>query len=143
MIKVNDEMNNSRSLIDDIKKDLARSKLKDRKMTSKNIIEELVEDIHTQLMAGSRLDDVYEIIKKKLPDEVKMSLSTFKRYWREARDDAGLSKIKNSGRKKKEPLPSTPEISNRDSSIKQTSIDTKKLSQKDTSSDFREDPENI
>jgi uncharacterized short protein YbdD (DUF466 family) len=143
MIKVNDEMNNSRSLIDDIKKDLARSKLKDRKMTSKNIIEELVEDIHTQLMAGSRLDDVYEIIKKKLPDEVKMSLSTFKRYWREARDDAGLSKIKNSGRKKKEPSPSTPKNQNLDNLTKATSIDTKQLSQKDTSSDFRDDPENI
>lgn len=101
-------MANLKNLIDDIKKDLAKFSPADRKMTSKQIIEELVEDIYAQLKSGARLDDIYAIISKKLTDETKMSLSTFKRYWREARDGAGLSKIKNSGRMKIDKIPSEP-----------------------------------
>lgn len=90
----------SKTLLDDIKKDLVKARLIERPPNTKQIIDELAADIHAQLKQGALLDEVYKIIRARLPSDTKLTLATFKKYWRESRDLAGLSKIKNSGRKK-------------------------------------------
>lgn len=136
-------MSNTKRMIDDIKKELAKARPKETRMTTKQIIEDLAEDINAQLKKGLRLDEVYEIIRQKLPDDTRMTLTTFKRYWREARDAAGLPKIRKSGRKNTSPSPA------RDPAQAAAKPDRAPLETpsptgaRDTSSDFREDPDDI
>ena len=132
-------MANLKNLLDDIKKDLAKAQPKSRPPTVKQILEGAAADIHAHLKQGARLDDVYLIIRARLPEDTKLSLNTFKKYWREARETAGLSKIKNSGRKKKE----------ENTSIEKRMIHVvtreagAKITDRNTESDFREDPDNV
>lgn len=136
-------MTTSKSVLDGIKKDLAKSQPKDRISTTRQIIEELVHDIYAQLKQGARLDDVYEIIRVKLPEEAKMTLATFKKYWREARDSAGLPKIKNSGRKANNIATQKSITDNAKVEQRDTNTVTKISTEHDTSGDFREDPDDI
>lgn len=132
-------MANSKNIVEDIKKELARVRPKERPKTTKEIIGSLVEDIHAQMKWGARLDDVYTIIRARLPEETKLTLTTFKRYWREARDLHGLSKMKNSGKKKiRDVKPTVPQDFSHmvDASVP-------KVRSIETSSDFREDPDDI
>lgn len=136
-------MASSKNILNDIKKDLARSRPKERNLTGKRIVEELAEDIHTQLKAGARLDDVYEIIRRKLPDETKLTLTTFKRYWREARDAAGLPRIKNSGRRKAAPPREEAPASISSGAPQKAQEPITRTGSRDTSGDFRPDPDDI
>ena len=132
-------MANNRDLIESIRKDLKKSRIEEPRTTSKQVVEQLVEDIHAHLKAGARLEDVHEVISARLTDDTKMTLNTFKRYWREARDAAGLPKIRNSGRKKR--LLHTNEPGKMEGTTRNQ--DSARNTSKDTSSDFREDPDNI
>lgn len=132
-----------KSIVESIREDLAKSKSKVSNPTVKQIMEELAADIDAQVKKGMRLDDIYDIIRAGLPEDRKMTRSTFMRYWREARDAAGLPKIKNSGRRKEPALrtnnsPAAP-------AAKQTAISaqsfTTQLSR--TSGDFRHDPDDF
>ncbi|MFX0546244.1 hypothetical protein ACEWPL_011920 [Roseovarius sp. S1116L3] len=89
----------TKNTLDDIRKDLEKSVTGDRKMTSKKIEVALAPDIHKQMSAGVKLMTIYEIVRAKLPKEARLTESTFKKYWRNARDELRLEPIKASGRK--------------------------------------------
>lgn len=139
-------MSKPKNIIDMIKEDLDKSRPKDRNPTTKQIIEGLAGKIHEQLKDGRRLDDIYEIIHARLPEDTRMSLSTFKRYWHEARDAAGLPKIKNSGRKKNAAVRSSrSQVAHVTPTADQTATrgTSSTTRQNRTSGDFREDPDDI
>lgn len=139
-------MSKPKNIIDMIKEDLDKSRPKDRSPTTKQIIEGLAGTIHERLKVGTRLDDIYEIIHARLPEDTRMSLSTFKRYWNEARDAAGLPKIKNSGRKKNAAVRSSgSQVAHVTSTVDQTATrgTSSTTRQNRTSGDFREDPDDI
>jgi hypothetical protein len=142
MERVSTIMANLKNIVEDIKKDLAKVRPQDRTITTKGIIDALVEDIHAQMKHGARLDDVYAIIRARLPEETRLTLTTFKRYWRESCTRLGLSKMKNSGKKKKpleKPMGQDPCECQQFRHIAGTSL-PKSLT-RETSSDFRADPD--
>lgn len=131
------------NIIDMIKEDLDKSRPKDRNPTTKQIVEGLAEKIHEHLKDGRRLDEIYEIVHARLPEDTRMTRSTFKRYWHEARDSAGLPKIKDSGRKKNAaPRPSTAPVAPAE---QRTDHPAKSIATQGTrtSGDFRHDPEDF
>ncbi len=139
-------MSKPKNIIDMIKEDLDKSRPKDRSPTTKQIIEGLAEKIHEQLKDGRRLDEVYKIIRARLPEDTRLTLATFKRYWHEARDAAGLPKIKDSGRKKNAaPRSSRTRVSPVTPVADQTAIPvgSAEPQRNRTASDFREDPDDI
>ncbi|WP_324753173.1 hypothetical protein [Roseovarius sp. Pro17] len=89
----------TKKTLDDIRKELKRSGTEDREFTSKEIVLELAPVIHEQMLAGAKLMNLYAIVKAKLPPEARLSEATFKKYWRDAREELGLAPIKASGRK--------------------------------------------
>lgn len=131
-------------IIEILREDLAKSSPKVSNPTAKQIMEGLAVDIDAQVKKNDmRLDDIYDIIRAGLPEDRKMTRSTFKRYWREARDAAGLPKIKNSGKKKDPaPRPSSAPVA---PAAEQTSIPGRAFAQQRsrTSGDFRQDPDDI
>ncbi|TGD61570.1 hypothetical protein EYC08_18290 [Tabrizicola sp. WMC-M-20] len=132
-----------KSIVETIREVLAKSSPKVSNPTAKQIMEGLAVDIDAQVKKGMRLDDIYDIIRAGLPEDRKMTRSTFRRYWREARDAAGLPKIKNSG-KKKEPVP-RPSSAPVAPAAEQTAIPDRAFAQQRTrtSSDFRHDPDDF
>lgn len=136
-------MAKSKSIVDDIRKALKETRPAERKKTSRIIIGELAKDIHSELQAGRRLDEVYQIIKGKMPDETKLTLNTFKKYWREAREEANLGKIKGSGQKTAKKLPEEKPHSTDKQIQEDTPEATSKTTTRDTSNDFRDDPDDI
>ncbi len=84
----------TKKTLDDIRKELKRSGTEDRVLTSKEIVFELAPTIHEQMCAGARLMTLYAIVKAKLPAEARLSEATFRKYWRDARDELGLAPIK-------------------------------------------------
>ncbi len=121
--------------LDDIRRDLEKSGTEDRELTSKEIVLALAPDIHKQMRAGAKLMSLYEIVRAKLPAETKLSKSTFKKYWRIARDQLKLAPIKASGRKG----PRKPVVEPQPNA----KYEDRKTRAVDTSSDFRADPEDI
>lgn len=85
--------------LNEIRKELKRSGKEDRELTSKEIVFELAPTIHEQMLAGAKLMKLYAIVKAKLPAEARLSEATFRKYWRDAREELGLAPIKASGRK--------------------------------------------
>lgn len=135
-----------KNIIELIKEDLDKSRPKDGNPTTKQIVEALAEKIHAQLKDGRRLDEVYKIIRARLPEDTRLTLTTFKRYWREARDSAGLSKIKNSGRRKDAaPQSNASAVATVTPVATQTVIPDKfpTTRRNRTSDDFRHDPDDI
>ncbi|WP_281969128.1 hypothetical protein [Roseovarius nanhaiticus] len=121
--------------LDDIRKDLEKSGAGERELTSKEIVLALAPDIHKQMLAGAKLMSLYEIVRAKLPEETKLSKSTFKKYWRIARDELKLKPIKASGPKgPRKPVAKPQQNANHED---------RKTRAVDTSSDFRTDPEDI
>ena len=92
-------MKGTKKTIEEIKRDLKKSSKAERNLTSKEIVLELAPTIHETMLAGAKLMDLYEIVKAKLPPETRLSPATFKKYWRVARTELGLTPIKRSGRK--------------------------------------------
>ncbi|MDT8853555.1 hypothetical protein RNZ50_00615 [Paracoccaceae bacterium Fryx2] len=133
-------MANPKNIVEEIRKDLAKARPADRPITTRGIIHALAEDIHSLLKDGARLDGVYEIIRARLPEETRLTLTTFKRYWRESRDVSGLSKIKNSGRRKNcgETTSGSRKVDHMD-----VQAASKRAPPRETYSDFRADPDNI
>jgi len=132
-----------KSIVETIREDLAKSSPKVINPTARQIMEGLAVDIDAQVKKGMRLDDIYDIIRAGLPEDRKMTRSTFKRYWREARDAAGLPKIKNSGKKKDPaPRPSNAPVAPAE---QQTARPAKAFATQRTrtSGDFRQDPEDF
>jgi len=140
MGRVSTVMANSRNIVEGIKKDLARVRPQDRPLTTKGIIDALAEDIHVQMKRGVRLDDVYVIIRARLPEETRLTLTTFKRYWRESRDHSGLSKIKKSGRKQN--CGEAPYASQKLDHV-DVKAGPRRASPNQTVNDFRADPDDI
>lgn len=136
-------MANQKTLLNEIKKDLGKARKQERLLTAKQIVEELAPDIHAQLKQGARLDEVYDIIHARLPEGLNLERTTFKKYWREAREATGLSRIKNSGRRKASPTASTATGSPALPGRGPVRSGVPRGSGRDTSSDFRDDPDDI
>jgi hypothetical protein len=83
-------MTNSKTILDEIKKDLAKARIATKPATAKHLVEELAGDIQKQLNAGASLTSVYEIIRARLPGEIKLTLGSFRKYWTQVRNSSGL-----------------------------------------------------
>jgi len=100
----------TKKTLDDIRKELKRSGTEDLELTSREIVFDLAPAIHEQMRAGAKLMSLYAIVKAKLPAEARLSEATFKKYWRDAREELGLAPIKASGRKgPRQPAAENPE----------------------------------
>lgn len=91
-----------KNFIDDIKEALAAVKEKPRSKTANDMVLELNDDILSTLEKGESLEDIYEIIREKTPQEIRMSYATFKKYWQQTRRATGLTRKKRSVKRKKE-----------------------------------------
>lgn len=132
-------MKNTDSIVKAIRKDMAKLKPPPGQNSTRKIIDNLVDDIHRNLKNGMHLADVYHVIRQHLPADTRLSLGTFKQYWRDARDAAGLPKIKNSGpRKSSQTSSQNPDVKK----IIPREYNKSNLDN-DTSGDFRVDPEDI
>ena len=89
----------TKETLDDIREELKRSGTEDRELTSKEIVYEIAPVIHERMLAGAKLMSLYAIVKARLPADARLSEATFKKYWRDAREELGLAPIKASGRK--------------------------------------------
>lgn len=132
-------MTNSKTILDEIRKDLVKARTKDKPIKAKQLIEELADDIQKQLNGGASLAEVYQIIRARLPDEIKLTLGSFRKYWTESRNAAGLSG-------KRTPLKKN--ISANPSIAKDLTSHTERVQQNEvapakSAAQFRKDPDNI
>ena len=92
-------MSTTKSILAEIRKDLKKSSPPEPVVTSRQIVMELAPMIHDQLRKGMTLASIYPIISARLLDKSKLSATTFRRYWREAREETGLPKVRETIRK--------------------------------------------
>ncbi|MDO9527261.1 MAG: hypothetical protein Q7J57_17270 [Gemmobacter sp.] len=115
-------------------------------MTTKEVMLALTPTIHERLRAGEKLVDLYAIVRAKLPQEVRLTQTSFKRYWQEARQEIGLAPIKASGRKGPRPPAVTADVAAAAATViaaVPSSEPIKVTPRTSTASDFRADSEDF
>lgn len=77
------------------RRSLARlQKQKKPGITGLRLVIELAPDIHARLAEGHRLKEVWSAIVEPLPEDEKLTLPTFRKYWQTARTETGLAPLK-------------------------------------------------
>jgi vancomycin resistance protein YoaR len=132
-------MANSKAILNEIKKDFAKARLKDRPAKAKQLIDELAEDIQKQLNGGATLAEVYEIIRARLPAEIKLTVGSFRKYWTDSRKSVRFLGITN--RVRRNSSETTSFSKERSQNIKMAQ--PKNVAPFKTADQFRKDPDNI
>jgi len=102
----------ARSFMDDIKTSLSEKPINPQPQTARQIVMELKKAILDRVRNGDTPQNIYLIIREKMPSEIKMSYSSFNKYYLEMRRTSGLGKTRRKGRTKSDsvsPL-ATPQI---------------------------------
>ena len=122
-------MSVTKNILAEIRKDLKKASPPEPEVTSRQLVQDLAPMIHERLRKGMTLANIYPIIVARLPEKSKLSATTFRRYWREAREETGLPKVREA------------RITDRGKTHTGTRKTTpsRKISQ--TNDDFRNDPE--
>jgi hypothetical protein len=128
-----------------IRADLESTPVTARMESAREIVIGSVDSIHARIRSGERIQDIHPIINARLEAEnrPKITLQTFGKYWREARNSAGLPRIKDSGPKSGGKAQLKSKTANPspagNTKLKHSSMQIKN----DTTSDFRTDPDDI
>lgn len=93
----------SRSFIEDIKTSLSERPIHPQPQTARQIVMELKKAILDRIRNGDTPQNVYLIIREKMPSEIKMSYSSFNKYYLELRRTSGLGRTRRKGRTKSDP----------------------------------------
>lgn len=135
--------NNNNNILFRMRSDLESAPTTARQESARKIIAGSVDLIHARMRSGERIADIHPIINSRLEREnrPKITLRTFSKYLSEARNLAGLPKIKNSGPKAVGNVQFQPKTASpaETTKPKQSSLQIKS----DTSSDFRTDPDDF
>lgn len=102
----------ARSFMDDIKTSLSEKPINPQPQTARQIVMELKKAILDRVRNGDTPQNIYLIIREKMPSEIKMSYSSFNKYYLEMRRTSGLGKTRRKGRTQSDtalPL-STPQV---------------------------------
>ncbi|WP_168199323.1 hypothetical protein [Pseudorhodobacter turbinis] len=110
-------------------------------MTTKEVMVALAPTIHERLRAGEKLVDLYAIVRAKLPQEARLTQTSFKRYWQDARQEIGLAPIKTSGRKGPRPPAVTVDVAAVVTAAVPSPEPNNATPRTSTASDFRTDSE--
>lgn len=73
--------------------------VKSKRLTTKELIEQLTPVLHQKVLEGYQLQDLFEEVKVGLPEGAKLTFYTFRKYWQDARREQGLPPTKTWNRK--------------------------------------------
>jgi hypothetical protein len=132
-------MANSKAILDEIRKDLVKARVKDKPVKAKQLIEELAEDIQKQIDGGASLAQIYEIIRARLPDEIKLTLGSFRKYWTNSRNSSGLLGKRTRASKNN----AAPPLETKNNSYNVNEGQPLSVAPAKTADKFRKDPDNI
>lgn len=93
----------ARSFMDDIKTSLSEKPINPQLQTARQIVMELKRAILDRVRNGDTPQNIYLIIREKMPSEIKMSYSSFNKYYLEMRRTSGLGKTRRKGRTQSDP----------------------------------------
>lgn len=73
-------------------------------ITKAEFIASLIKDIHEKMLAGFKLEEIWEEVNKPLDEQDKITLNTFRTYVRKAREEAGMEATRSWTRRTEKPV---------------------------------------